>query len=98
MATAPQPTDRPAGIGTPLSRIDGIAKVTGSAKYAAEHFAVSGHHVADIPGDENISRLGTGDGFDAGFDFAGLLEAQLGTLLQGTQDNFVQTDVNLNLA
>jgi xanthine dehydrogenase YagR molybdenum-binding subunit len=36
MAAAHQP---PAGIGTPLSRVDGIAKVTGSAKYAAEHFA-----------------------------------------------------------
>jgi xanthine dehydrogenase YagR molybdenum-binding subunit len=28
-----------AGIGTPLSRVDGVAKVTGEAKYAAEHFA-----------------------------------------------------------
>ncbi len=30
---------KPAGIGTPLSRVDGIAKVTGEARYAAEHFA-----------------------------------------------------------
>jgi xanthine dehydrogenase YagR molybdenum-binding subunit len=35
MATA----SKPAGIGAPLSRVDGIAKVTGEAKYAAEHFA-----------------------------------------------------------
>ena len=30
---------KPAGIGTPLSRVDGVAKVTGEARYAAEHFA-----------------------------------------------------------
>jgi xanthine dehydrogenase YagR molybdenum-binding subunit len=34
MATAPTS----AGIGTPLSRVDGVAKVTGAARYAAEHF------------------------------------------------------------
>jgi xanthine dehydrogenase YagR molybdenum-binding subunit len=35
MATAHQQ----AGIGTPLSRVDGVAKVTGEARFAAEHFA-----------------------------------------------------------
>ena len=30
---------KPAGIGAPLSRVDGVVKVTGEARYAAEHFA-----------------------------------------------------------